>query len=196
MSVSIDINKDVTTFDTTAAITLVVPDDLNKKINEIRSIYDKAYLRWMSHINLIFPFISLNDDKLKEVENMLDKKLKNLKPFTLSLSEMSFFSQGKTDITIHIKPNEKSAEYHKLQELYKNIRSALPDVTVKRELFCPHLTIGQIKKNDKKTYEEIQNWFEENKNNLTFEVNNICILSRSKDDNSIPFSILKRITFN
>ena len=42
---------------TSTALTFVLPDEVHDKINEIRSVSDKAYPRWMPHINFIFPFV-------------------------------------------------------------------------------------------------------------------------------------------
>ena len=91
--------------DTTTALTLVVPDEFHNKINEIRKINDRAYPRWMPHINFIFPFIS--QEQFPEVKQKLSDVINkhNFKSFELELTQINYFKQGK-DVTVNIRPND------------------------------------------------------------------------------------------
>ena len=55
----------------TTALTLVIPIEFHNKINEIRSKYDRAYPRWMPHINFFFPFVTQTE--LKNVTEKLTR---------------------------------------------------------------------------------------------------------------------------
>ena len=41
----------------TSAVVLVPPRDLWAPIQAIRATNDKSYLRWMPHVNLLYPFL-------------------------------------------------------------------------------------------------------------------------------------------
>lgn len=155
--------------DTTTALAFVLSENSHDKINEIRSKHDKAYPRWMPHINFIFPFVK--SDKFDEVCD----KLKNLKTksFNVVLDTINYFPQQ--DIcTVHMKPSKKSCE--RLATLFNEIMSILSDVSVKHKEFHPHATIGQFTKD---TIDEqikiLKEWL-----NIGFvmKCDRICILQR------------------
>ncbi len=109
------------------------------------------------------------------------------KPFTLTLDEIGSFPQGK-NLTVHVKAKDES----NMKELFDAIKSALPDVQIKHDEFHPHLTIAQIPKQESaKQLGEFKKWLE---SGFTFEVNNICILQRSKIDNNVPFHVEREIS--
>lgn len=165
-------------YDVTTALTLVIPDEFVNKINEIRSKYDKAYKRWMPHINFIFPFVEASE--FNDVELCLKKELINVQPFELTLDEIGYFPQGK-NLTVHIKTKDET----NLKKLFSVIKKALPNVQIKHDEFHPHLTIAQIPKQEsQKQLDQFKLWLGDG---LTFMVDKIYILKRSKSDNDVPF---------
>lgn len=166
--------------ETTTALTLVAPSEHHKKINEIRTTQDKAYPRWFPHINFLFPFVPV--DRFDDVKNRLINALKGFGPFTLEMKTIGYFDQGKV-CTFHLKPTDDS----KLQALYQIIRKTLPEVTVKRDDFHPHMTLAQCKKADAPTKKkELEAWLGAG---MTMKIDHICLISRSKTDQSVPFSV-------
>ena len=166
--------------DTTTALALVLRGQFCDKINEIRSVHDRAYPRWPPHINFLFPFIE--KELFPEAIEKLNTVLKDFGEFELIFNQLSYFPQGK-NATFHL----KVANDTKLQELFKKIQEALPEIKSKHDKFEPHLTLGQCKKADVNAeLDRLRaNWLGFG---FTVKVKDICLLSRSKDDKNIPFS--------
>ena len=170
--------------DRSALAMLIRNDEYVLKINEVRSIYDKAYPRWVPHINLIYQFVT--PDHFAEVSSVLDVMLKDFGSFNIHLDEVGFFNSGK-GATIHLKASDSS----KIDQMYKAIRSILPLIRVQREVFAPHLTIAQVPLTQvEEKMVEFRAWLGKG---FTFEVCSIFVLERSLNDNAIPFHIAKEI---
>lgn len=174
--------------DTTTALTLVIPNKYHDMINNIRKQHDKAYPRWMPHINFYFPFVS--EDKFDEIRKILVSELSTFGSFELELNDVGYFKQGKNLVTMHLKPKDPS----QLTSLFKVIKSVLPsELNVRNNEFKPHLTIGQFPTEEIETrLKEYQSWLESNP--IKFNVNCISILNRSKSNNDLPFEIHCNIT--
>ena len=167
--------------ETTTALTLVVPKELHDAINSIRKTYDKAFPRWMPHINFLFPFVP--EERFNEIKTKLEPVLKSFGSFKVDLNEIGYFKQAK-GMTVHISPRDPT----KLQALFEVIRNTIPDVIPKRDGFHPHLTIAQFSTaNFEEHYEDLRLWLREN--DFEFTVDHICILQRSKTDINVPFSV-------
>lgn len=158
--------------DVCTALTLVIPQQFHDSINEIRKEHDKAFPRWMPHINFIFPFVPT--DRFDDVSDKLRAKLEGFNPFTLELTEVGFFPQGK-NATFHLKPKDIS----KLKKLFDLITCTLPDVKVKHAEFNPHLTLGQCKKSDVNSM--LADVKSKLPNGVTFTVDKVYLISRPSD---------------
>eukprot|EP00048_Salpingoeca_helianthica_P015920 m.229409 g.229409 ORF g.229409 m.229409 type:complete len:222 (+) comp17737_c0_seq1:1313-1978(+) len=123
---------------TCAALCLRIDDEAAATgINIVRREHDKAFDRWMPHINFIFPFIP--EDRFADVAARLGPALAQIPAFTLVLDTIGRFEQ-RGACTVHIKPADES----QLQAIFTAIRTALPEIPVRHgEEFHPHLTIGQ-----------------------------------------------------
>ena len=126
--------------DTTTALAFVLPDEFRNDVNTIRVKYDKAVNRWPPHINFLFPFVSVSE--FETIKSRLEL-LKLIGSFDINFNTLGFFSQGKGNITFHLKLDDDSEK--KFQEIFKQIRKELPEIQVKRPDFHPHLTLGQCK---------------------------------------------------
>lgn len=177
-------NKANQASDVTTALTLVIPEVYYDQINVIREPHDKAYGRWMPHINFMFPFVP--EDKFDSVVAKLEPVLQTIDPFTVKLDQIGYFVHNpKDNATFHVKPSDPSG----LIQLFEAIRTALPDIKIKHEGFAPHLTIGQFRQSDigpKKA--ELEDWLEDG---FEFTVNHINIIKRDGGDK--PFTIRKEI---
>ena len=175
-------------FDTTTALALVLPEEYHEEINKIRALYDRAYPRWPPHINFLFPFAPV--DFFPEAENRLVNALKNFGSFELDISEIGYFTQKKC-VTVHLKPKDTT----KLKDLFEIITKIIPEVKPKHAEFNPHLTIAQFSKKDaQKEIQKLEEWT--NNNVLKINIDHICLINRSKQDNNVPFSIHTRINLN
>ena len=168
------------------ALSIIVSNDVYiTKINEIRAVYDKAYPRWMPHINLVYQFAF--PDVFPEVSGVLNEKLNNFGAFSIHLDSIGYFKQNKT-VSVHLTTSDTS----KIDLLYRTIISNLPSLPVQRKLFKPHLTIAQvdIELVDEKL-EEFRKWL-----GLGFvlEVKSIYMLQRSQTNSLLPFHVAREIS--
>lgn len=160
---------------TCAALAFLIPDRHCDKIDSIRSQHDKAYDRWMPHINFLFPFVQ--ECKIPDVAARLSKALSQVPSFILELNDIGAFSQ-KDGNTYHLKPKDES----KMVELYNTVRKAIPEFKPQRNDFHPHMTLGQWKKSDNPD-SMLKQQFPQG---LEVIVDRLCIITRGKDG---PFSI-------
>jgi len=172
-------------YDVTTALTLILPN--TPFINGTRSEHDNAYQRWMPHINFMFPFVE--EIHLETMKQKLEKAFGNQKSFKLDLSNLDCFQQKKRT-TFHLKPSSQT----ELNKLYTIIRKTLPEVYVKHPQFKAHLTLGQCPKKD---YPELKKTLElaMANENLVFNIDGIYIIQRSKEDKTVPFKIVHKISF-
>jgi 2'-5' RNA ligase len=172
--------------DVTTSLTLTIPVEFHDKINEIRKEYDRAYPRWMPHINFFFPFV--DQAELKEVCAKLEKILAGKKSFKIKLNKVGNFKQG-SNYTYHLVP-ESSKE---LEELFVLLQKEMGFQSGHKD-FHPHMTLGQAKKKDhEEMTKKLEEWLKGT--NIEFTVDKICILARSKTDNTVPFSVFSELKF-
>jgi len=125
----------------TSAIVIVPPQNLWDQIQTIRKEYDKAYVRWMPHINMIYPFIP--NDKFAEVVPIIREKLQTFAPFKLVFDHFNSFQHGK-NCTLFLEPTTTPA--NAIKTLQATIESLFPycnEQSTKGEHgFSAHLTVG------------------------------------------------------
>ncbi|KAK2771644.1 hypothetical protein FQN53_004958 [Emmonsiellopsis sp. PD_33] len=133
------------------AICVIPPTPLVENINRLRELYDQTFKKWPAHVNVIYPFVSVN--RLPEAVELIRSKLIAWKPdcddrdVHLRLDKAGYFHQRQGNI-IHIGPGADE-ELRKLNELRNEIIEPfkLPANDEGRE-YHPHLTIGQTKAQD------------------------------------------------
>src|SRR5665648_52021 len=143
------------------------------------------YNRWCCHCNFVFPFVSV--DCFPEIQQRLEKaiQLQQFEQFEIVLDEIGWFSQGKGQVTVHLKPSNKS-QFNKLFQL---IRQTVPEAEYKHSQMEPHLTLAQCSSGD---LEQITQLIRK-----TIPLPIVCsmdncrlsLLNRSKQDNDAPFEI-------
>ncbi|CAF1293269.1 unnamed protein product [Adineta steineri] len=167
------------------ALCLIPPENVWDQIQSIRSIHDKAYPRWMPHINLIYPFIP--ESEFANMKIKLDSVFNAEGPFQIEFDQSSFqyFTQKRGECTFHLRPKQTE----NVIELYKKIEKVLPNYLLKDRPFEAHLTLGQT------TTSRISDVFIEMKakwKKITFTVDRICMISRENDPNDL-FSIKNQV---
>ncbi len=175
----------MTDLDVTTALALILPPEYHEKINSIRKDNDRAYPRWMPHINFLFPFISL--ENFDEYHNKLQTALKGFGSFELTFDKIGYFKQKKA-ATFNLQLSNDT----KIQELFDLIRITIPEIEPKHPEFHPHLTLGQSKKSMiDQTMIDLENWLGLG---MTIQVNKIYMINRSKNNKNIPYTINREIT--
>lgn len=116
------------------------------KVNSIREKYDKAYPRWMPHINLFFPFMTEN--QFNSIKYELTEALSKVNSFTINLKEIESFSQKK-EVTCNLRPDQKSLK--PLEDLFTVVQKIVK-MEPKHGKFVPHLTLGQCPKKEKDAF--------------------------------------------
>ena len=98
----------MTTTTTQTALCIIPPEHVWEQIQSIRSIHDKAYPRWMPHINFIYPFVP--EGNFENIKTQLEPVLKREKPFQIQFdqSSLDYFKQRGDECTYHLTTKDKS----------------------------------------------------------------------------------------
>eukprot|EP01040_Poterioochromonas_malhamensis_P009230 gene9230-10019_t len=165
----------------TTALVIIIPEEFHDMINRLRSQYDHAYPRWMPHMTLYYPFVSI--EQFPEIANRLQTALRGFGNISINLNKISFFSQkGKS--TLHLAPQDDT----RLQELFQLIHQTIPEVPLARAQYKPHATIGQCDSGDRnQMMASFQEHFQHE--NMTMNICSIQLINRSETDKTIPFTI-------
>ncbi|KAK5584469.1 hypothetical protein RB653_006081 [Dictyostelium firmibasis] len=167
-----------------SAIIISPPIELSIQIQQYRKKYDKAFVRWMPHINLIFPFVKIND--FNSVYDLLRKELSDFPAFKLVFKEVSFFQHG-NNYVVWLKPEtpEDPTIINRLQAKLESLLPGFNELSNKSPAgFQPHLTLGQF--NGKKEAEQKIASIQADLQPIEFEVSEIFMINRNGD---VPFSI-------
>eukprot|EP01105_Mastigella_eilhardi_P005507 TRINITY_DN17205_c0_g1_i1.p1 TRINITY_DN17205_c0_g1~~TRINITY_DN17205_c0_g1_i1.p1 ORF type:complete len:300 (+),score=86.36 TRINITY_DN17205_c0_g1_i1:56-955(+) len=165
------------------AVVVSPPESMWGPIQEIRQKWDKAYDRWMPHINLVWPFV--HDELQQEAAAVLCDAVKHVDPFTITFAKFDKFEHSKSCVLFC---NPETQPQNALQKLEQALVTALPHfndlATADRGPFHPHLTVGQFSKNmvDAKANAFLATW-----KPITFTVDHVDLISR-KDDTE-PFTV-------
>ncbi|KYR03112.1 hypothetical protein DLAC_00607 [Tieghemostelium lacteum] len=174
-----------------SAIIVAVPEELNTQIQDLRKLYDKAFVRWMPHINLIFPFVKIEDFDNKFTE--LQKVIGTFKPFKLVYRDFGYFQHGKSCV-VWLRP-ETPEDPTILTRIQSALEGALPgfnELSTKSEAgFQPHLTVGQFG-GLKQTTDKIES-FKKTFKAIEFTVSEIYMIHR---DGDVPFTIRHCLKLN
>jgi len=154
-----------------------------KQIQEIRERHDKAYQRWMPHINLLYPFVS--EDQFSYAANKTERGLRDVKPFTVRFEDFGYFDHGRSN-TLYLKP--KVLPPGALNDLQAKLVALFPQCTDLESKggdgFTPHLTVGQFV--GKIAVERQHDLFKQNFVPIEFQVTHVHIISRTATE---PFVI-------
>jgi len=166
-----------------SAVVIIPPEELWGPIQEIRKVHDKAYKRWMPHINLLYPFVS--GEYFPEVVEQLRQGISSLSPFKLTFNKFNYFPHG----TVWLLPETKNKEANTLQNLLEKTFPFCKDLSDKSgEGFTPHLSVGQWPKKDlKSAVESLQKKW----SGIEFTVSEVYMISREGFDD--PFKVIFKV---
>lgn len=170
---------------TQTALCVIPPNDVWEQIQAIRSVHDKAYPRWMPHINFIYPFVP--EKSFDDIKARLEPVLNGLKPFQIEFDDSSFhyFEQKKNECTYHLRPKVTTD----IVELQKIIQNQLSHLIKNKRAFEAHLTLGQTK------LSKISDVFKEIKakwKTIEFTVDRVYMISRENHPENL-FTIKSEI---
>jgi len=161
----------------TSAVVLSPPLNSWEPIQAIRAIHDKAYNRWMPHINLLFPFVP--EDEFAQAAEAVANVLKQIQPFEVIFDSFQYFQHAKS-CTLYLQPTSKDQIKH-LQSLLEKTFPLCNDLSNKSDSgFTPHLSVGQW--NSKEIGRAKQNFTQSTLPKITpFTASSIDIISRQGD---------------
>src|SRR4051812_41436057 len=78
-----------------SALVVIPPEELWDAIQQVRKEHDKAYNRWMPHINMLYPFVpeSENASIIPRLESVISSTPKF--EVTFSVNSISHFQHGR-----------------------------------------------------------------------------------------------------
>ncbi|CAD8153170.1 unnamed protein product [Paramecium octaurelia] len=170
------------------ALVLVPPKQCIDQIQLLRKQYDKAYERWMPHVNLCFPFA--DPAQFEQVFQALQNHLKDFPAFQVRLREFNHFQHGKNCV-MWLNPESENDGIQKLYQEILKVYPQLDDLNKKSEHgFQPHITIGQFGTNQ---IEQRKKAFQPQFQEVQFQCQEIHMISRNGQDD--PFQIMHTIKF-
>lgn len=179
------------------ALVVMIPPEFHDVINYWRNGHDKAYPRWMPHITLYYPFISVED--FPAVGERIQAAVAGFGSFEMNLNQINYFKQGKGGkSTIHLRVEDDKP----LQNLFKRIKEAIPEIPCAHPQLTPHVTLGQGKDKDEtnRMIREMEEYFREKGQGgemmMKMMISEIQLINRSETDPSIPFAIHTVIHLN
>uniref|UniRef100_A0A6B2L6N7 2'-5' RNA ligase family protein n=1 Tax=Arcella intermedia TaxID=1963864 RepID=A0A6B2L6N7_9EUKA len=158
-----------------------------EQIQDIRKKHDKAYERWLPHINLLYPFVQSSQFEI--ASDMMLKALRSITPFQLELNQFGYFANGNT-YTIFLKPSHASVRgVLQIQSSLLRLFPFCNELNQKSEKgFQPHLTLAQF--NSESEAKSFLQHLKETFQPIQFELNSLHLISRAKNE---PFKI--QLTF-
>ncbi|KAF2966399.1 hypothetical protein GQX73_g7189 [Xylaria multiplex] len=131
------------------ALCIIPPKRLWPLFDRLRSLYDKSYEKWPPHINLVYPYVRVeNLSKASKLVASVVPRM-SLDPVKIRLDAADVFSH-RHDNTIFIHDNDEERTL-RLQDLRKTVLAALGHVseTIRYRM---HMTIGQMEWTVEKVY--------------------------------------------
>ena len=165
------------------ALVIIPPRELWDPIQAIRTIYDPAYVRWMPHINVVWPFAvphSHND----AAEALVVNGFNNIQPFDLTFKDLGVFHNKQS--VLFLNPDEPQ-NGNCLQRIRDVAEKTIPSIVKPgSQKFCPHLTVGKMAKHQIQSVTDEVNW-----QKMTFTVKELYIISRP--DDITPFKVIRKV---
>eukprot|EP00727_Mastigamoeba_balamuthi_P012862 m51a1_g8199 putative nudix family protein (1026) ;mRNA; r:16948-20779 len=128
-----------------AAVVLAPPEALWGPIQEVRQAHDRAFARWMPHVNVVWPFVDRGRWEHTDAVQRLRDVAARVAPFRVALREVCSFAHT-ADSVLWLRPEcEPEGRLHELQRLLADEFPELApgEPNAPREPYIPHLTLGQ-----------------------------------------------------
>ncbi|ELR13269.1 RNA recognition motif domain containing protein, partial [Acanthamoeba castellanii str. Neff] len=152
----------------------------------IRRIHDTGFVRWLPHVNMIYPFVP--NQQFPEAAQKLREALASFPAFRVRLRELSFFKHHRS-WTVWLKPEtEPEGALVRLQgELERVFPHCNDQSQIGEHGFTPHLSVANDFRKAREVEEKMVEWQKEWKE-IEFDVTEIYLISRL-GANDTPFDI-------
>ena len=134
----------------TTAIVLIPPESVQPPIQNIRSVHDRNFERWMPHITLLYPFAERRD--FESVIPALTQAAQQIAPFSVAFTRFDAFKHRKS-ATMFLIPEPTD----KIVQLHATLIHHLPEYDDTARFaggFHPHLSVGQFSHRSLRTEQE------------------------------------------
>jgi 2'-5' RNA ligase len=168
-----------------SAVAIVPPESVWDPINAIRKRHDKQFVRWMPHINLVFPFV--HPDRLDEEQERLAAACVAVGPWEVTLEAFHHFKHSSNRASVWLDPQPREP----LEALYSALVAQFPHLDTAHRFaagFTPHLTVGQARTlvlGRRLAHELNETW-----QPVTFTLDALTVLRRTIRD---PFEVACRV---
>jgi RNA 2',3'-cyclic 3'-phosphodiesterase len=157
-----------------SAVAIVPPESFWEPINAIRQKYDREIVRWMPHINLVFPFV--HPDRLEEERESLAAAVADVGPWEVTLGNFRYFKHSSNRASVWLEPQPQAP----LEQLHAALVAQFPHLDTDQRFaagFTPHLTVGQTKTLvlGRRLVDELNEAWQP----LTFQVDSLTVLRRN-----------------
>ncbi|KAK4166025.1 nuclear poly(A) polymerase 1 [Cladorrhinum sp. PSN259] len=127
-----------------AALALIPPRHLWSQVDHLRSLYDKAYLKWPPHINVLYPFIPPSSLDESAFSSSLLPISSYSSPFQLCLNQSGVFEHKRSPNTLYLTSSSQD-QIDRVKELRRNILKTLniQDGGRDQQKFRMHMTVAQ-----------------------------------------------------
>jgi poly(A) polymerase len=169
----------------TTALAVLLPLAHAAPIQAIRAQHDPSFVRWPPHINLIYPFVPVED--FDAAHALITAALADQAPFSITLAGLDQF-EHRASRSIWIKP----ASAGHLEALRAALIALFPQCDEREARgdapFSPHLTIAKLSA-EQPWRNLIQQWQAELEP-IRFQLPRLVMLARSEDQ---PFQAVRAI---
>ncbi|MGL5064946.1 MAG: RNA repair domain-containing protein, partial [Microcoleus sp.] len=162
-----------------SAIVIIPPVELQPPIQAIRRQFDRSFVRWMPHINLIYGFLPEAD--FEAAVTAMASVLAQIPPFEVTLAGYQTF-EHRRNCTAWLEPIPEPKQA--LHELQAALESLFPQCSEQGQKstagFTPHLSVGQFN-SPAAAFAALPSW-----QPLRFRVESVALISRREDE---PFEV-------
>jgi len=168
-----------------AAVAVVTPEEVWEPIQAIRRRHDRQVVRWMPHINLLYPFRPR--EEFPALMPALLTACASVAPFPIALSEFRYFRRGSGRCTLWLAP-EPAEVLRRLQVVLQAVCPDCDDLSRFPTGFTPHLSVGQFP--SLRDCEQVREQLQANWQPIIFTLTDVVLLARESEG---PFRIAQRI---
>src|SRR5437870_4582828 len=94
-----------------SSLCIIPPVDFWPSIQQIRQTHDRHLKRWpQPHINLLYPFIPIQEFRQFDVFEKIKETLADEKAFKVKLQKLEYFVHGRKSSTVWLKPDVEEGE--------------------------------------------------------------------------------------
>jgi len=169
----------------TSALAWIPPPEspIYEAIQTIRQKYDRLIHRWPPHVNILYPFVPV--DEFEEAAKRLALALTNTSQFDVTLEDIGHFEHGQKSCTAWLRPKE-TEQFAEVQRLCEEVFPHCNEVSTRGQ-FVPHLTVGQCNDMD-----DVNNLISQvGWTPVSSQCGELCLISRKGNDD--PFEVHWRV---